>query len=93
VASYDKKTVGGSNLFRRFDLRIGQPYIADEAVELAGGIDLLDAWIFEELAELVPDVYRGPALREPSESDLEGAKIIPTGAESHHETGGLPQEP
>jgi 1-acyl-sn-glycerol-3-phosphate acyltransferase len=64
VTSYDKKSVGGSNTFRLFDLRIGQPYLADEAVELAGGIDLLDSWIFEELGELVPDVYRGPSLRE-----------------------------
>ena len=93
VVSYDKKSIGGSNLFRRFDLRIGQPYIADEAVKLAGGIDLLDAWIFEELADLVPDVYRGPALREENESGLERAKIISNEGEPYHETSGLPQEP
>ncbi|MGB3716914.1 MAG: 1-acyl-sn-glycerol-3-phosphate acyltransferase [Candidatus Promineifilaceae bacterium] len=93
VASYDRKMVGGSNLFRRFDLRVGQPYDAGEAVELAGGIDLLDAWIFEKLAELVPDVYRGPALKEAKESFSEGGKIVTNEMESCHETISIPQKP
>lgn len=93
VVSYDKNSVGGSNLFRRFELRVGQPYYAGEAVEVAGGIDLLDAWIFEELAELVPDVYRGPASGEADESNLEQAKIIPSEAEPFPEPSGIPQKP
>ena len=83
VVTYDRKKVGGSNLFRRFDLRVGQPYSAGEAVELAGGIDLVDAWIFEELGELVPDVYRGPVLRETNESFSEGARIVPSEVEPY----------
>lgn len=83
VATYDKKMVGGSNFFRRYELRLGQPYSAGEAVELAGGIDLVDAWIFEELGELVPDVYRGPVLREANESTSEAARIVPSEVEPY----------
>jgi hypothetical protein len=93
ATSYDKKKVSGSNFFRRFDLRIGKPYIAEEAIEIAGGIDMVDTWVFDQLAELVPEAYRGTALIEPDESSSEESTIGLDETGPYPEASELPQKP
>jgi hypothetical protein len=78
ATSYDQASVRGLNVFRKYGLGISQPYRADEAVELAGGIDSVDAWIFGKMAELLPAAYRdlrtepsGPAILDRSASTVD----------------------
>jgi hypothetical protein len=60
ATTYDRRVVGGLNLFRRYEARYGMPVTLSRALEEAGGREGLDAWAFARLAELVPDVYVRP---------------------------------
>lgn len=60
ATNYDKKTVSGKLLFRRFEMRIGAPATVEQVVEKAGSVDQVDTWVFEQLGELVPPAYRDP---------------------------------
>ncbi len=78
VTSYGQASVRGLNVFRKYGLGISLPYHADEAVELAGGINSVDGWIFRKMAELLPASYRnlltesaGPAVLDRSAQAVE----------------------
>lgn len=55
---YERKGVSGFNLFRKVDFYVGHPISASEAERKSGGIDHIDAWIFDRLSELLPVEYR-----------------------------------
>jgi len=57
VADYSRKRVGGANIGKRYELRIGQTITTEEAIHLAGGRRRIDAWSFQQLRRLVPAIY------------------------------------
>lgn len=60
---YTLENVGGLNPGRRYEVRIGHTYTLDEALECAGGLRGLDAWVYRELRRWVPAPYtRLPAV-------------------------------
>lgn len=60
ATTYDRRVVGGLNLFRRYEARYGMPVTLRQALEEAEGREGLDAWAFARLARLVPPVYALP---------------------------------
>jgi len=71
VTSYDQASVRGLNVFRKYGLSVSHPYRADEAVELAGGVDSVDTWIFGKMAELLPATYGSLQIEPTADVDLD----------------------
>jgi hypothetical protein len=86
VVDYSRKKVGGLNLLRSYDLRVGQPITISEALERAGGIKMIDAWIFDRLSELLPPLYGDPVSRPPDPRFSKDGKSVAKGVEPCHET-------
>lgn len=60
TTTYDRRVVGGLNLFRQYEARYGMPVTLRQALEEAGGREGLDRWTFDRLAGLVPPAYVRP---------------------------------
>lgn len=58
-ASYATRRSRGFNLFRRFDVRVGEAMTVADALSLAGSRRQIDAWAFAMLRRLVPAAYGG----------------------------------
>ena len=54
---YRLDRVGGLNLCRRYEVRIGHTFTLDEALEAAGGLRQLDDWTYRQLRNWVPAAY------------------------------------
>jgi hypothetical protein len=57
VSDYDLGAVGGFNLRRHYEARLGRVFTLDEALQEAGSLRAMDAWIFTQLRDLVPASY------------------------------------
>ncbi len=86
VVDYSRKKVGGLNLLQAYDLRVGQPITISEALEKAGGIKMIDAWIFDRLSELLPPQYGDPVRKPPDPGFSNDRIFVEKGVEPYHGT-------
>ncbi|MDT8304768.1 MAG: hypothetical protein RRC07_02435 [Anaerolineae bacterium] len=54
---YGLAAAGGLNLGQRYEVRVGEAYMFDEAVALAGSLRQVEGWVYAQLAGLVPAAY------------------------------------
>lgn len=59
ATEYDLGRVGGFNIDKVYELRLGKTLPADVVIEQAGGRRSVDAWVFDCLRQLVPSAYGG----------------------------------
>lgn len=60
TTDYSERSAGGLNIGKTYEINIGPTFTQEEAILDAGRQNLdLDAWVFSQLAHLVPESYLG----------------------------------
>jgi hypothetical protein len=59
VSDYAREKVGGLNLARRYEARIGATVTVAEALQDVAHVREIDGWVFEQLRAVVPPSYVG----------------------------------
>lgn len=72
VRDYSKDHVGGANIAKTYEIRIGKTLPAEQVLDVAGGLKHIDAQVFDYLKQLVPAPYVGAS----PESHVETAGAV-----------------
>jgi hypothetical protein len=57
VTDYAREQVGGLNLAKRYEARIGATFTVEEALKAQPDLDAIDDWVFAQLRTVVPRSY------------------------------------